>query len=199
MLFSVGAWGVFLLAVLEGIGVPLPRALDLAVVGFVYRDPARVWQCVFQATAGSVLGGVILFSGGLLAGGYLGSGRISPARQQKIRAGLSRRPIWTIAVPAALAPAFSFRILVLCAGTFGMKRSHFLAAIITGRLVRFGGLSLLTLLLGPRIADILGRLFHNHWIPWLAVGTAATLIVSGRWARSAWAKRRQRLPSEQPE
>jgi len=70
-------------------------------------------------------------------------------------------------VPATLPPPTPFKLFVFSAGVFEMKLPHFMLAIISGRLIRFGVLSVLTVIFGPQIVVQVKNLFRNH--PSLAV------------------------------
>jgi membrane protein DedA with SNARE-associated domain len=64
-----------------------------------------------------------------------------------------------------LPPPTPFKLLVFSAGVFEMKFPAFLLAIISGRLLRFGILSVLTIVFGPEIVAETKKLVQSH--PWL--------------------------------
>jgi membrane protein DedA with SNARE-associated domain len=66
---------------------------------------------------------------------------------------------------------------VFSAGVFEMRLPNFLLAIVVGRLIRFGVLSVLTVVFGPQIVTQIKSLFKNH--PSLAVAVTLALIALG--------------------
>ena len=70
---------------------------------------------------------------------------------KRIRDRFERQEFLALMVPAMLPPPTPFKLLVFSAGVFEMKPVAFLMAIISGRLVRFGLLSVLTVIFGPEI------------------------------------------------
>ncbi|HXX15928.1 MAG TPA: VTT domain-containing protein [Candidatus Eremiobacteraceae bacterium] len=178
-LLLFGPWGVFLLAVLQGAGVPIPAALDVAVAACVYQNPANAWLYVLLAAAGSALGCQVLYLIGDLGGEVLIAPRVSSANLQKIRRGFENHPVWTVALPAMAPPAFSCKISVLSAGAFEMRWLSFSSAIFGGRLVRFAALAVLTVIFGDQIVDLFSSFLRKHW---MAVVIAATLAVAVVWS-----------------
>jgi membrane protein DedA with SNARE-associated domain len=79
-------------------------------------------------------------------------------------------------VPATLPPPTPFKLFVFAAGVFEMRLTYFLLAIAGGRIIRFGIVSLLTVVFGPQIVAQTKNLIRNH--PSLAVllGVAILLL-----------------------
>jgi membrane protein YqaA with SNARE-associated domain len=148
VLQSLGLWGIFLIAALDGAGVPVPGAVDLIVATSVYQSPAKAWIYILLAAAGSTLGCLLLYVIGRLGGEVLVERRMSPEKFKKVQADFERHSFLTVAIPALLPPPFPFKIVVLSAGAFEMAWTHFLFAIFVGRLIRFGALSVLTIVFG---------------------------------------------------
>ena len=76
-----------------------------------------------------------------------------------------------------LPPPTPFKLFVFSAGVFEMKPLAFLLAILSGRLVRFGTLSVLTVLFGPQIVAQTKILIKTH--PSLLVLIGIGLILAG--------------------
>jgi membrane protein DedA with SNARE-associated domain len=67
-----------------------------------------------------------------------------------------------MAIPSALPPPTPWKAFVFGAGVFEMKIWHFMLAVFTGRVVRFGVEAALTIKYGPQIVDVVGDLFKHH-------------------------------------
>jgi membrane protein YqaA with SNARE-associated domain len=176
VLQSLGPWGVFLTAALDGAGVPLPGAVDAVLVTFVYSEPLKAWLFVLLAACGSVLGCMVLYLIGYWGGEVLVERRMSPQKFQKIRRDFERHPFLTLAVPAVLPPPFPFKIVVLAAGAFEMKWKLFVVALFAGRVLRFAALSALTIKFGPQVISIFNSSIRRHPFWALAVAAAAVAV-----------------------
>jgi membrane protein YqaA with SNARE-associated domain len=165
VLKTLGAWGVFLLAAIDSAAIPIP--LDALVAGYVFSNPAGAWLYCFAGAAGSALGSLVPYYLGRAGGELFLLKRIDEARLQRIRDRFERQEFLALMVPAMLPPPTPFKLFVFAAGVFEMKVHLFLLAIVGGRLVRFGILSLLTVVFGPQIVSRVKNLFRVH--PSLAI------------------------------
>jgi membrane protein YqaA with SNARE-associated domain len=178
LLKPLGAWGVFVIAALDGAALGLP--MDPIVATYVYQNRSRFLLYVLMASTGSALGSIVIYGIGYLGGEELLRKRISPERFDKFHQAFQKHPFWSLMLPAMLPPPTPFKLFALAAAISEMKFAHFLLAIFAGRFVRFLTLSILTLVFGPEFVRISGGLFKEHW-PWLlaavAVGLAIWLVV----------------------
>jgi membrane protein YqaA with SNARE-associated domain len=169
---TLGAWGVFILATIDSAALGVP--MDPLVAGYVFSNPHRAWLYCVAGALGSALGSLVPYYLGRAGGELFLLKRIDEAKLQRIRDRFERQEFLALMVPATLPPPTPFKLFVLCAGAFEMKLPNFLLAIIIGRLIRFGVLSLLTVIFGPQIVTQTKNLFHNH--PSLAVLLAVAIL-----------------------
>ena len=178
LLKPLGAWGVFVIAALDGAALGLP--MDPIVATYVYQDRSHFLLYVLMASTGSALGSIVIYGIGYLGGEELLRKRISPERFGKFHQAFQKHPFWSLMFPAMLPPPTPFKLFALAAAISEMKFTHFLLAIFAGRFVRFLVLSILTLVFGPQFVRIFGSVFREHW-PWVlaavAVGLAIWLVV----------------------
>jgi membrane protein YqaA with SNARE-associated domain len=177
LLKPLGAWGVFVIAALDGAALGLP--MDPIVAAYVYQNPSRFLLYVLMASTGSALGSLVIYGIGYLGGEELLRKRISPERFDKFHQAFQKHPFWSLMFPAMLPPPTPFKLFALAAAVSEMQLTHFLLAIFAGRFVRFLLLSILTLVFGPQFVSIFGTVFKTHW-PWvLAAGGAGLAIWLG--------------------
>ncbi|HEY6250824.1 MAG TPA: VTT domain-containing protein, partial [Candidatus Angelobacter sp.] len=119
------------------------------------------------ASLGSALGSMVPYWVGRAGGELFLLKRIDKARLERIRDRFERREFLAIMIPAMLPPPTPFKLLVLSAGVFEMKVRQFVLAILCGRMLRFGILSVLTIIFGQQIIDASKDLFTKH--PWIAL------------------------------
>jgi len=177
LLKPLGAWGVFVIAALDGAALGLP--MDPIVATYVYQNRSHFFLYVLMASAGSALGSIVIYGIGYLGGEELLRKRISPERFEKFHRAFEKHPFWSLMFPAMLPPPTPFKLFALAAAVSEMSFSHFLMAIFAGRFVRFLLLSILTLRFGPQFVQIFGTLFREHWrwvLAALAVGLAIWLV-----------------------
>jgi membrane protein YqaA with SNARE-associated domain len=168
---------------LDGAGVPLPGAVDAVVITYAYARPAHAWLYVLLAAGGSALGCLVLYGIGYAGGEVLIAGRMSPEKFEKIRGDFEDHPVLTLGLPAVLPPPFPLKIFVLSAGAFEMRWLHFLGVMFTARLVRFGLLAALAVMLGPQIITSFNSVFRRHPLTVLvavAISFAAAFLAHRR-------------------
>lgn len=172
---ALGAWGVFILAGIDSalFGIPM----DPLVAGFVFANPHRAWLYCVAGALGSALGSLLPYYLGRAGGEIFLLKRIDESKLQRIRDRFERQEFLALMFPATLPPPTPFKLFVFSAGVFEMRLPNFLLAIIVGRLIRFGVLSILTIVFGPQIVAQIKNLFRNH--PSLAVAAILALIALG--------------------
>jgi membrane protein YqaA with SNARE-associated domain len=188
LLKPLGAWGIFLIAALDGSIVGLP--VDVVVAGYVYQNPARLLLYVLTASAGSAFGSIIIYVIGYKGGEELLRKRIPAERFEKIHATFEKHPFWSLMFPAMLPPPTPFKLFVLAAAASEMGFWKFLLAIFSGRVVRFLILAVLILKFGPGFVHVLGELFRAH-LYWIWIVLAAGLVISLVLARRQSVRKRQ--------
>jgi membrane protein YqaA with SNARE-associated domain len=170
---TLGAWGVFIVSILDSAALGVP--MDPLVAGYVYSNPHKAWLYCLAGALGSALGSLVPYGLGRAGGELFLLKRISEARLQRIRDRFERQEFLALMVPAMLPPPTPFKLLVFSAGVFEMRTVPFLLAIISGRLVRFGLLSVLTIVFGPGIVSESKILIKTH--PWILVLIVVAIIL----------------------
>jgi membrane protein YqaA with SNARE-associated domain len=174
----LGAWGVFAIAGIDGMGVPLPGAVDVVVASYVYNQPLMAWWYVIVAAIGSTLGCLVLYFIGYQGGEVLLRKRMSPEKFERTRQSFEKHRVLALMFPAMLPPPFPFKVFVLSAAVFEMKLSHFVVAIVGGRLIRFAVLALLTIKFGPEVVQFIGNTVRRHLV---AVGLLFLALIAIGW------------------
>lgn len=171
---TLGAWGVFITSLLDAAAFGIP--MDPLVATYVYSNPHKAWLYCVAGALGSALGSIVPFALGRAGGELFLLKRIDEAKLKRIRDRFERQEFLALMVPAMLPPPTPFKLLVFSAGVFEMKFISFLLAIISGRLVRFGILSVLTILFGETIVDQIKNLLHAHPTILVLIGIVLILI-----------------------
>jgi len=171
---TLGAWGVFIISILDSAALGIP--MDPLVAGYVYANPHKAWLYCLAGALGSALGSLVPYGLGRAGGELFLLKRIDEARLKRIRDRFERQEFLALMVPAMLPPPTPFKLLVFSAGVFEMKPVAFLLAIISGRLMRFGLLSVLTVIFGPQIVAETKMLIKTHPSVLVLIGIGLVLV-----------------------
>jgi len=170
----LGVWGVLGFATVDAAFLGMP--LDAIVAGYVWANPHRLVLYSAMAAVGSALGSIVWYVLGYKGGEVLLLKRIGEKRFNKIKASFEEHEFLAIMVPSMLPPPTPFKLFVLSAGVAEMRFSHFLAAIFSGRFLRFVLLSFLVIRFGPQIVGFLSGMVHHHLRVVIALIASGALI-----------------------
>ncbi len=150
---ALQAWGpagVFLLALIDSAGIPLPVGVDALVITLAALDAGQAAPAAALAVAGSAMGCMFLFlaarkGGELYLARYTHEGRGARLREWFRRYGLA-----TVFVPAMIPIPMPVKVPILCAGALGVAPWRFLAVVLAARIPRYAGLAYLGASLGDK-------------------------------------------------
>jgi membrane protein YqaA with SNARE-associated domain len=160
---AFGPWGVLVLSIFDSMGIPLPAAIDLYVIGVAaasIHTPSKAWLTALMAVLGSVAGNIILFKAA--EHGRRMFGKKEPAaKQRRFQAWFYRYGMLSVFVPAVtpIVP-LPLKVFVISAGALHTSFPKFVAIIVLARVIRYFGEAWLGLQLG---ADAQGFLIRNGW------------------------------------
>ncbi|MGE5487153.1 MAG: VTT domain-containing protein [bacterium] len=171
-LVAWGPLGVFVLAILDSAGIPLPLGVDLLVAALGTAGIRVAMLGATLALIGSIIGNLILFSIARRGGtAYLRKHTLSgwPARFHRwfLRYGLL-----TVFIPAALPLPLPLKVFVISAGALGVTRRAFLLVIVAARAARYYGLAYLGVMVGENSAAWLAQ---HAWH--FAAGAVALFVI----------------------
>jgi membrane protein YqaA with SNARE-associated domain len=179
LLAPLGPWGVFAFAAVDGSLMGLP--LDAVVASYIYQAPSRLLFYVVLASAGSAAGSSLIYAIGYLGGETFLRKRIPAERYQKIHDSFDKHEFWALMLPAMLPPPTPFKLFVLAAAVAEMRFTHFVAAIFSGRFIRFLLLGIFTIKFGPQFVHLASDVFRHHfrWVIVVVVlGLAVWLLIA---------------------
>jgi len=172
---TLGAPGLFLVALLDSSVLSLPEVADLLVVWMVARNHGRVWLYVVSATAGSLIGCLAMYALGRKGGDALVRKRFSGPSVERTMATFQRYGVLAVLVPAILPPPAPFKIFVVLAGVAEISVAKFTTAVIVGRGSRYLVLGLLAVAYGDRALGYMEE--HGVAASLIAVGLLAAGVV----------------------
>ena len=173
---ALGAPGLFVVAILDSSILTLPEINDILVVLLVTRHKALLAVYAGAATAGSIVGSLLLFTLGRKGGEAVLHKRFSVERSARAMAFIEKYGLLAIIIPSLLPPPMPFKMFVLLSGVARMSFARFITAVAIGRGTRYFGEGLLAL----RYGDQTMAFIHEHsWTVGivLTVALAVGLVV----------------------
>ena len=164
-LVAFGPLGVFLLSVADSLGVPIPAALDVLLMGVgaaSARNPRHAYFTALLAVVGSVAGNALLFLAARHGMRWVARREPQPGRQRRFRAWFHRYGLLSVFIPAAtpIVP-LPLKVFVISAGALHARLSTFLVVIVLARSIRYFGDTCLGIQLGEGAQ---GFLIRHVWI-----------------------------------
>jgi membrane protein YqaA with SNARE-associated domain len=150
-IFHLGAAGFIPLGLLDASIIPLPGSMDVLTVVLCARDGHWWFWYALAATAGSVLGGWVTYHLARKGGKEMLSRRFSKKQLDRVYKIFHRSGFGAIAIPALLPPPAPMVPFLFAAGAMQYPVRKFLAALSTGRLVRYTILAFLAQKYGRHI------------------------------------------------
>ena len=170
-LIPFGAFGLFAIALLDSALIPLPGGPDLVMLALSAENPARMPFYALGATAGSVVGCIILYFISRKAG-RRALEKFPPQKQARVKELVDRYDVLSVLVASVLPPPFPFKLFVITAGVFRLSLLRFTLAVAAGRAFRF----FLEGYVAVRYGDDAIRLFKENQTT-VGLGLAALVVV----------------------
>ena len=170
-LITFGAFGLFVVALLDSTFVPLPSSVDALMLLLSTAYPSWMLLYAFMATTGSALGCLILYLISRRAGARA-LNRFSERRKARVKHLIERYDMMAVLVATLLPPPFPFKLFVVTAGVFRFSLVRFMLAIVIGRGFRFLLEGYFAVRFGPEAKEILAKYY-----PWIGVGLVAVILL----------------------
>jgi len=170
-LITYGAFGLFMVALLDSTFVPLPSSADALMLLLSTANPSWMLLYAFMATAGSAVGCLILYLISRRAGARA-LNRFSEAKRNKVKNWIERYDIFAVVAATLMPPPFPFKVFVVSAGVFRFSLLRFMLAIIVGRGFRFLLEGYFAVRYGAQAKEILAKYY-----PWIGLGLVVAIVV----------------------
>jgi membrane protein YqaA with SNARE-associated domain len=136
-LFHLGGVGLIPLALLDNSPIPVPGAMDVAVILLSAKKQDLWLYYALLATAGAVLGGFLTYRIAHKGGKETLERKLSGRRIKRFQKIFERWGFWAIAIPAFLPPPVPMIPFLFVAGAMQYPAKRFLAALAVGRTARY--------------------------------------------------------------
>ncbi len=179
-LIAFGPAGLFVIGLLDSLGVPLFGGVDALVIYLAVKTPHVAYIAATTATMGSMLGNLLLFRTARYGLRRFVGDEAPDGKRQKFRLWFQRYGLLTVFIPAVTPfVPLPLKVFVISAGAMHTPVSRFLAVVLLARVIRYFGEAYLGIRLGE---DAHGFLLHNGWnIAGIAVAMVLVLVGLIRW------------------
>jgi membrane protein DedA with SNARE-associated domain len=181
ILISWGPLGLFLMAILDSAGIPLPAGVDAMLVILSSLNPASTKMYALLSIAGSLIGCQTLFLIGHQGGKLYLDKRTQEGKARQFREWFQKYGLWTVFVPALLPVPLPTKIFVLSAGALGVPALRFALVILVARTIRYFGLAYCGAIYGRTAFDYIKASGKPLG---LALGLILAVILLIAWLRS---------------
>ncbi len=162
---------MFLLALIDSAGIPLPAGVDALVIALAAVKPTLAVTSATLATVGSTIGCLILFYLARKGGERYFHARMQSGNTARLREWFQRYGLATVFVTALSPIPMPTKAFILLAGALGAKPLAFLLVIVAARAPRYFGLAYLGTQFGPQS----GAWLRAH--VWHLAGILTALLV----------------------
>jgi len=170
-LVSFGPFGLFTIAFLDSVMIPMPGGVDAVLLLLAASRPSWMLIYVAAATVGSTLGCVVLYRISQRAGKRALS-RFSESKQKRVKDLIDRYDVMSVLVASLLPPPFPFKLFVVSSGVFRLNIVRFTIAIAVGRTFRYLLEGYIAAHYGDHAKEILSRYY-----PTIGITLAVLVIV----------------------
>jgi membrane protein YqaA with SNARE-associated domain len=158
---GLGAPGLFLMALADGVILPLPGGVDVFLILLATGGAYSIYTLALAATVGSTIGNLVLF---VLArkGGEAYVRKHTLSRWGAgIRHWFQHYGLLTVFICALVPlPGAPLKLTVICAGALGAGQHGFVATFAGARIARYTALAALGAAMGD---DAIGYLIAHKW------------------------------------
>jgi membrane protein DedA with SNARE-associated domain len=155
-LIEWGPSGMFIAALLDGAGVPVPGGVDALIIFLASQRPQDTLWLALVAVLGSVAGNLVLFSLARRGGQLYLEKKTHGQRTKRFRAWFDKYGLLTVFISALVPlPIMPMKIFVLCAGALGSSPAAFLTTFLGARIPRYVGLAYLGRAMGNNAIEYL--------------------------------------------
>lgn len=180
----LGGFGLLGLGILDSSFLFMPLGNDLLIVALTARRHSFMLYFAAMASAGSVLG-CLLVDLVLRKGGEEGLEKyLRPRRLEYIKRKVSKRAGWAIAIACLMPPPFPFTPFIMAAAALQYPRKKMLAIVGALRMVRFSTEGLLAIQFGRGILKLAAApVVHWAVIGFVIICIAGSVLSVYRWLR----------------
>lgn len=170
------------LAIVDSTIIPTFGSLDLLTAWLAAGNPDLWWYYAVMSTVGSLIGALITYQMGRKLGEAWIEKKIGAARLKKIKSAIEHHGVGSIFVSTIAPPPFPTPWFFLGAGAFSLSAKKFAGSAVTGRLLRYGLLTMVAAHYGRHFLKYLRHPMHYLLISLIVTASliAASIMFAGK-------------------
>jgi membrane protein YqaA with SNARE-associated domain len=190
----LGGLGLLVMGVLDSSFLIMPFGNDLLLVAMTARKHELMPYYVAMATAGSVLGCLLLDVVCRKGGEELLEKRVPKKRLEYVRCKIEKSAGWALAFASLMPPPFPFSPFVMAASALEYPRKKLLSVIAVSRFARFTIEGFLAILFGRRILEWAS----SPGVQYAILALVVLCIAASAWSVYTWIKKSKKVESPVP-
>lgn len=151
---------MFLIAIIDSAGIPVPGGVDGLVVFFAVQVPGAAYTTAAIAVVGSIIGSLVLFFLARRGGEAYFERHAQTRRGARMKRWFLEYGLTTVFVPAMVPIPMPLKLFIIAAGAFEMHPAAFTLVLGIARILRYFFLAWLGRKLGNQT---LPYLTHHLW------------------------------------
>jgi membrane protein YqaA with SNARE-associated domain len=156
-LHRLGGPGLLIIGIIDASIVPMPGSIDAFLIILVAQRPEDWPYYALMATLGAVAGGYLTYRLGEKGEEEALERRLGQNRAKKLYQHFKMHGFPTVAAAALLPPPLPTKAVLLVAGALHYPHRNFLAALSTGRAIRYFAVGYAAHIYGHAIVNIFSR------------------------------------------
>ncbi len=148
VLVAYGLPGILVLAFIDSAGIPVASGMDALVILVSAKTPSHALAAAAMGVLGSLIGNVVLFMAARTGARRFVKDVPQPGDKRRFREWFRRYGLLTVFIPCMLPIPLPLKVFVISAAAFGTPLRTFVAVVLLGRAIRYGGEAYLGVVLG---------------------------------------------------
>lgn len=157
--FRLGGIGLIIVALIDNSFIPIPGGLDVFTI-LLSSGHHELWPYyAFMATVGAVIGAYLTYKIGVEGGREVLEKKIGHDRAEKVYQKVEKAGFTSVFIGVLIPPPFPIVPVLIAAGALQIPRKTFLAAVATGRAIRYTIDALLGIYFGHAIIHFFAQYY----------------------------------------
>jgi membrane protein YqaA with SNARE-associated domain len=183
----MGPFGLLIFGALDSSFLVLPFGIDMYLIALVSSNRGHMYWilCVLMSSLGSLIG-VLIVDAIMRKAGEEGLERFfKPNQIERLRKKIEKRAGWAVFLAAILPPPFPFTPIIMVSSALQCSRHRLIAALLSGRILRYTLEALLALYFGRQILIYLNSRVVEYFVyAFIAIALVGSALSVMKWVKS---------------
>jgi membrane protein YqaA with SNARE-associated domain len=185
----LGPFGLLIFGALDSSFLVLPFGMDMYLIALVssHRSGMQWILYVLMAAMGSLIG-VLIVDAIMRKAGEEGLEKFfKPNQIERFRKKVDKGAGWAVFMATVLPPPFPFTPIVMVSSALQCSRNRLIAAVLTGRILRYTLEALLALYFGSQILAYLNSRAVEYFVyAFIVIAVVGSILSVMKWVKSRY-------------